>query len=93
MGSRSDLRIFITGAFWITGIENTFLEKLVPWSAEQEWRIVHVNFQETMPEDRILHFNNSALTGVYFGAKASELTQKRVKNILDKEKQHFVLQM
>jgi len=65
------------------GIESVFLEKLAPWHEEEEWRLVHVSFKETMPEDRILKFNDSALTGVYFGAKALEKTQYRVRNILE----------
>lgn len=66
------------------GIENLFLEKLAPWSEEKEWRLVRVSFKETMPEERILKFNNSALTGIYFGAKSSEKTRIRVRNILEK---------
>ena len=66
------------------GIENIFLQKLAPWSEEKEWRLVYVSFHESMPEDRILKFNSSALTGVYFGAKSSEHTQIRVRNILEK---------
>lgn len=65
------------------GVKNIFLEKLAPWSEENEWRIVHVNFKETFPEDRILKFKRSALTGVYFGAKASEQTQNRVREITE----------
>lgn len=65
-------------------IENIFLEKLAPWSDENEWRIVSVSFQEMNPEDRILTFNCNALTGLYFGAKTPLQTQNRVKNILDK---------
>lgn len=64
-------------------IENIFLEKLGPWSEEKEWRLVDVGFQETMAEDRILKFNSNVLTGVYFGAKSSEQTQARVRNILE----------
>ncbi len=77
----------ISKSFWkqyAHGVKNLFLEKLAPWSEESEWRIVHVSFQETMPEDRILKFNSSALTGVYFGAKSSKQTQERVRNITEK---------
>lgn len=59
-------------------IEKIFLEKLAPWSEENEWRIVDVSFQETFPEERILKFNSNALTGVYFGAKVSSRTKNRV---------------
>ena len=65
------------------GIKNLFLEKLRPWRKEEEWRIVRVSFQEEMPEDRLLKFNDKALTGVFFGAKASGTTQTRVRNILE----------
>ncbi|MBN2128482.1 MAG: DUF2971 domain-containing protein [Sedimentisphaerales bacterium] len=73
------------------GIENMFLEKLAPWSDEKEWRLVHVSFQETTPEDRIFKFNSAALTGVYLGAKMSEYTQDRVKNVLQKAMHSCVL--
>ena len=68
------------------GIKKVFLEKLSPWCEEREWRIVHIHFQKTMPEDRILNFNRSSLTGVYFGAKSSEETRIRIKNIFEAEK-------
>lgn len=38
-----------------------------------------------MPEERILKYNNNALTGVYFGARSSEDTKERVMNILEKK--------
>ena len=66
------------------GIANLFLEKLRPWREEKEWRIVQVRFQEEMPEDRLLKFNDKALTGVFFGAKASATTQSRVRNIFER---------
>jgi len=65
------------------GIENIFLEKLSPWSDETEWRIVDVKFQESLPEERISHFKSDALTGVYFGSKASERTQIRVRKAIE----------
>lgn len=71
----------LSKSYWrqyANGVENIFLEKLFPWSDEGEWRIVHVSFQETLPEERILKFNSSALTGIYFGAKVSDRTQDRV---------------
>lgn len=76
----------LSKSYWhqyANGIEKIFLEKLKPWAEEKEWRLVHVGFQETMAEDRILKFNSGALTGVYFGAKASKQTQARVRNILE----------
>ena len=62
-------------------IEDSFLEKLEPWRDEEEWRIVRVRFKDEMPEDNILRFDDNALTGVYFGAKSSKISRKRVKNI------------
>ena len=53
-------------------IEQLFLQKLEPWHEEEEWRIVHVSFQEKMPERRLLNFDDKALTGIFFGAKASQ---------------------
>ncbi len=61
-------------------IENAFLQKLSPWADENEWRIVHVEFKKSFPEERILSYYNN-LTGIYFGAKLSQQTRKRIKNI------------
>lgn len=47
-------------------IEDIFLQKLLPWSKEEEWRIVDVAFQSSYPEDRILNYSCSSLTGIYF---------------------------
>lgn len=63
-------------------LKRIFLEKLHPWSYEKEWRIVEVGFQSTLPEDRIFNYSPVALTGVYFGARASETTRRRVNGIL-----------
>lgn len=68
------------------GIKNVFLEKLTPWEEEREWRIVDVNFQKRLPEDRILKFNRSSLVGIFFGAKSSEETRIRIKNMFKTEK-------
>ena len=83
----------LTKSYWhpyAEGIANLFLKKLRPWREEDEWRIVHVSFQEEMPEDRLLKFNDKALTGVIFGAKASGTTQTRVRNILERNKSNPV---
>jgi len=66
------------------GIKKIFLEKRKAWREEEEWRIVHVNFQKEMPENRLLRFDGEALTGVYFGTKASRTTKARTRNILEK---------
>ena len=50
---------------------------------EKEWRIVSVDFQETMPENRIYKCNSSVLTGVYFGVNTSERTQDRVRKAIE----------
>ena len=66
--------ITLSKSYWhpyAEGIEPLFLEKLKPWHEEKEWRIVSVSFQEELPEVRLLKFNDKALTGVFFGAKAS----------------------
>ncbi|MBY0506072.1 MAG: DUF2971 domain-containing protein [Bryobacteraceae bacterium] len=63
-------------------LKGLFLEKLDPWSYEKEWRIVDVNFQSTLSEDRICNYSPVALTGVYFGARVSETTRQRVNRIL-----------
>ena len=65
------------------GIKTLFLEKLRPWRDEEEWRIVHVSFRKEIPDERLLKFNHEALTGVYFGAKASRTTKARVRKILE----------
>ncbi len=66
-------------------IESAFLQKLSPWVDENEWRIVDVEFKQSYPEERILsYFNN--LTGIYFGAKSSPQTQKRIKEIFQSKK-------
>ena len=65
------------------GIKKLFLEKLRPWCDEKEWRIVLVRFCRELPDERLLKFNHEALTGVYFGAKASRTTKARVRKILD----------
>ena len=64
-------------------IKTLFLEKLPPWRYEEEWRIVNVSFRKEMPEERLLRFKREALTGVYFGAKASRTTKIRVRKILE----------
>ena len=64
-------------------IESMFLEKLEPWHEEEEWRLIRVSFQEELPESRIFRFDDNALTGIYFGAKASETSQNRIRNIID----------
>lgn len=77
----------LSKSYWhqyANGVENVFLEKLLPWSDEKEWRIVHVSFQEILPEERILKFNSKALTGIYFGSKASDRTQDRVRKAIEK---------
>jgi len=61
-------------------IESAFLQKLSPWVGEDEWRIVHVEFKKAYPEERILSYYNN-LTGIYFGAKSSLQTRKRIKKI------------
>ena len=68
------------------GIEDAFLQKLEPWSDEEEWRIVEVIFKAEMPEDNIWRFSEKSLTGIYFGAKTSKIVRNRVKNILDSTK-------
>lgn len=77
----------LSKSYWhqyANGVENIFLEKLSPWSDENEWRIVYVSFQETLPEDRILKFNSKALTGIYFGSKATDWTQYRVRKAIER---------
>jgi hypothetical protein len=64
------------------GISDLFLEKLSPWSTEREWRIVQVHFQETNPEERIYNYTSEALKGVFFGARISEATKRRVREAL-----------
>lgn len=64
------------------GISDLFLEKLSPWSSEREWRIVRVHFKETTPEERIYNYAGESLKGVFFGAKASEATKRRVREAL-----------
>jgi len=64
------------------GIADLFLEKLVPWSSEREWRIVSVQFKETTPEERIYNYVGEALKGVFFGAKTSEGDKQRVREAL-----------
>lgn len=76
----------LSKSYWhqyANGVENIFLEKLSPWSDENEWRIVHVSFQKTLPEERILKFNSKALTGIYFGSKTSDMTQYRVHKAIE----------
>jgi len=64
------------------GIADLFLEKLSPWSSEREWRVVRVHFKETTPEERIYTYAGESLRGVFFGAKASEATKRRVREAL-----------
>lgn len=66
-------------------IESAFLQKLSPWLDENEWRIVDVEFKITYPEERILSYYNN-LTGIYFGAKSSHQTRKRIKEIFRSKK-------
>lgn len=76
----------LSKSYWhkyANGVENIFLEKLSPWSDENEWRIVDVRFQTTLPEERILKFNSNALTGIYFGSKTSSRTQARVRKAIE----------
>lgn len=68
--------------FYAKGISQLFLEKLRPWSTEKEWRIVEVNFKATVPEERIFHYPAGALKGIYFGAKATDATKRRVREAL-----------
>jgi len=78
----------LSKSYWhqyANGVKKVFLEKLAPWSGENEWRIVSVEFQESIPEDRIYKYNSSALSGVYFGARSSEETKSRVRSILEKK--------
>ena len=63
-------------------LKRLFLEKLEPWSTEKEWRMVEVSFQPTLVEDRISNYNPAALAGVYFGARTSERTRRRVCRIV-----------
>lgn len=62
-------------------IKKLFTIKLIPWSSEQEWRIVDVNFTKILPEDRISHFNIKAISAVYFGAKTPHEDKNRIINI------------
>jgi Protein of unknown function (DUF2971) len=79
--------MMLSKSYWhqyANDIKNIFFEKLLPWAEEKEWRIVNISFQETLPEDRIIKFNSKALSAVYFGAKCSEKTQDRIRNILER---------
>lgn len=64
------------------GIADLFLEKLVPWGSEREWRIVNVQFKETVSEERIRNYDGKALSAVFFGAKISEPNKQRVREAL-----------
>jgi len=64
-------------------IEPLFLQKLEPWHEEEEWRIVHVGFQEETPERRLLTFDDQALTGILFGAKTPQTIRSRVQDIFE----------
>ena len=78
--------LHLSKSYWhpyAEGIKTMFLEKLRPWRDEEEWRIVNVSFRKELPEERLFKFNHEALTGVYFGAKASRSTKARVQKTLE----------
>lgn len=69
-------------------MKNVFTIKLSPWSSEQEWRIVDVNFTKKLPEDRISHFNVKAISAFYFGARISHENKSRIIKIFQNIEHH-----
>ena len=63
-------------------IKSIFLNKLVPWSYEEEWRLVNVEFKQTMPEDKMYKYGKNVLKTVYFGVNSDVYSQLRIYNIL-----------
>ena len=86
-GNEGDIDLMnLSKSYWHSyaeRIEQLFLQKLEPWHEEEECRIVHVSFQEEIPEHRLLKFDDKALTGIFFGAKASQTTRNRVQGIFE----------
>ena len=63
-------------------LEWAFSTKTKPWSYENEWRAVKINFGEPkQPEERISHYPVEALSGIYFGIRTPEGVKKRIHNI------------
>ena len=52
------------------------------WSYEREWRLVNVEFKESMPEDKMLKYGSNVLKTVYFGVNSDVYSQLRIFNIL-----------
>ena len=65
-------------------LESFFLEKVIQWREEEEWRLINVQFNKTTPEENILYFSANALTGIYFGARTTKQTRIRVRNAIEK---------
>lgn len=75
--------------YYADEIKKIFVQKLDPWSEEKEWRIVNVEFQPSMPEDRILKYTEDSLKAVYFGANTDIDNQLRIANIVGKDVQYY----
>jgi hypothetical protein len=70
-------------------LRSIFIKKQTPWSYEREWRIVNVQFKETMPEERIITYSDSALKSVCFGEKVSVFEKLRIAKILNDRVEYF----
>ncbi len=70
-------------------LQQAFIRKLTPWQQEKEWRIVRVEFKESMPEDRILKYTETSLKAVYFGSNVDVHSKIRIENILGPDKQYY----
>jgi hypothetical protein len=63
-------------------LEKVFSTKTKPWSYENEWRAIEINFGDPQePEKRIRHYPIEVLSAIYFGLRTPEQTKKRVYDI------------
>lgn len=67
-------------------LKHVFSTKTKPWSYENEWRAIEINFGDSKePEARIKHYPIEVLSSIYFGTRTPESVKKRIFKIFKKQ--------
>jgi hypothetical protein len=68
-------------------LKSVFSTKTRPWSYENEWRAIEINFSDKQePEERIKHYPIEALSSIYFGMRTPEFVKKRIFKIFQSQR-------
>lgn len=67
-------------------LQKIYTIKTNPWSYEEEWRAIEIDFKRKESEERIRHYPIEAISSIYFGLRTPEDVKKRIYSIMKKRK-------